>query len=104
MKRVFNILALAVAIYGFAGWTYVAVVAIALPDTLSWRLTHLAPWPPDRYVRRAQLCRLVPGLHRLPADAGPAASGRLTAGARAGGCPRAGGLRVSGARRADRHV
>lgn len=45
MKRLFNTLALAIAIYGFAAWVYVAVVAIALPNTLSWRLTHLASWP-----------------------------------------------------------
>ena len=45
MKRLVNILSLTVAIYGFAAWAYVAVVAVALPYTLSWRLTHLAPWP-----------------------------------------------------------
>ena len=45
MRRLFNTLALTLAIYGFAAWVYVAVVAIALPKTLPWQLTHLASWP-----------------------------------------------------------
>jgi hypothetical protein len=40
-----NALALTLAIYGFAGWAYVAVVAVALPQTLPWQLTHFASWP-----------------------------------------------------------
>jgi len=42
MKRMINAAALTIAIYGFAAWVYVAAVAIALPKTLSWQLTHLA--------------------------------------------------------------
>ena len=45
MRRVVNAMALAVALYGFAGWAYVAAVALARPNTLSWQLTHLARWP-----------------------------------------------------------
>lgn len=45
MKRLVNIFSLAIACYGFAAWVYVAAVAIALPNTLSWQLTHLASWP-----------------------------------------------------------
>jgi len=45
MKRVVNVFALAFAVYGFAAWVYVAAVAIILPYTLSWRLTHLLSWP-----------------------------------------------------------
>lgn len=45
MKRLVNIFALAFAVYGFAAWVYVATVAIVLPYTLSWRLTHLLSWP-----------------------------------------------------------
>jgi hypothetical protein len=45
MRRVTNALALAVALYGLAGWAYVAAVALARPQTLSWQLTHLARWP-----------------------------------------------------------
>ena len=37
--------ALAMAVYGFACWVYVAAVALAQPDTLPWRLTHFARWP-----------------------------------------------------------
>jgi hypothetical protein len=43
--RVFNAVALAVAVYGFACWAYVAAVALVLPQTLTIRLTHLASWP-----------------------------------------------------------
>jgi hypothetical protein len=45
MRRVLTTLALAVAIYAFAAWVYVAMVAIFLPHTLSWQLTHFAKWP-----------------------------------------------------------
>ena len=38
-------LSLAVCIYAFAAWVYVAAVALVAPQTLSWRLTHLASWP-----------------------------------------------------------
>jgi hypothetical protein len=43
--RVINTLALAIALYAFAGWVYVAAVALVLPHTLPWQLTHLARWP-----------------------------------------------------------
>ena len=43
--RVINAIALTVAVYGFAAWVYVAAVALALPDTLPWQLTHFARWP-----------------------------------------------------------
>jgi hypothetical protein len=45
MRRIINAVALAVAAYGFVGWVYVAAVAIAQPQTLTLRLTHLASWP-----------------------------------------------------------
>jgi hypothetical protein len=45
MRRVFNAVALALSVYGFAAWTYVAAVALAQPQTLSWQLTHLTNWP-----------------------------------------------------------
>ncbi len=37
--------ALALAIYGFAAWVYVAAVALVAPETLPVQLTHLARWP-----------------------------------------------------------
>ena len=37
--------ALALAIYGFAAWVYVAVVSLVAPQTLPMQLTHLARWP-----------------------------------------------------------
>jgi heme O synthase-like polyprenyltransferase len=35
----------ALALYGFAAWVYVALVALIQPWTLKWQLTHLAKWP-----------------------------------------------------------
>jgi hypothetical protein len=45
VRRIVNTLSLAIALYGFAAWVYVAAVALVLPNTLSWQLTHLASWP-----------------------------------------------------------
>ncbi len=45
VRRVLNTVGLALAIYGFAAWGYVALVALIQPQTLAWRLTHLASWP-----------------------------------------------------------
>jgi hypothetical protein len=35
----------AIALYGFAAWVYVALVALIQPDTLGLQLTHLTKWP-----------------------------------------------------------
>lgn len=45
VRRVVNVVALAIAIYAFAAWVYVAAVALVLPNTLPWQLTHFASWP-----------------------------------------------------------
>jgi hypothetical protein len=45
MRRLLTSIMLAIAIYGFAAWVYVALVALFAPETLSWQLTHLATWP-----------------------------------------------------------
>ena len=34
-----------VAIYGFAAWVYIALVALVHPRTLVLQLTHLTSWP-----------------------------------------------------------
>jgi hypothetical protein len=34
-----------VCLYSFAGWAYIAAVALVHPESLGWPLTHLAPWP-----------------------------------------------------------
>lgn len=44
-SRIVNAIALAIALYGFACWVYVALVALILPRTLPLQLTHLASWP-----------------------------------------------------------
>ena len=33
------------AVYGFAGWVYVALVALFQPNTLGWQLTHFSRLP-----------------------------------------------------------
>jgi hypothetical protein len=33
------------ALYGFAGWAYIALVALVHPRTLGWQLTHFATFP-----------------------------------------------------------
>jgi hypothetical protein len=33
------------ALYGFAAWVYIALVALVHPDTLVLQLTHLTNWP-----------------------------------------------------------
>ncbi len=34
-----------VALYSFAGWIYIALIALVHPDSLHWPLTHLSSWP-----------------------------------------------------------
>ena len=36
---------LTLALYGFAGWVYIALVALVHPDTLGLQLTHFAKFP-----------------------------------------------------------
>jgi len=42
--KAFRALSLGVAIYGMAGWVYVALCSLTAPDTLQLPLTHLTPW------------------------------------------------------------
>jgi hypothetical protein len=76
MRRIANSVGLAIAIYGFAAWVYVAAVAIAEPKTLSWQLTHLASWPrTDTFGEVSFVCSfagfLVYRFTRASADRGP---------------------------------
>ena len=57
MRRALNAVALAVAIYTFAGWVYVAAVSLVAPETLPLQLTHLASWP--RTDTFGELCFVV---------------------------------------------
>jgi hypothetical protein len=46
MKRKIALAAtLTLAVYGFAGWAYIALVAIVHPSTLRLQLTHFARYP-----------------------------------------------------------
>ena len=69
MRRVYNSIFLAVALYGFAAWVYVAATALAQPQTLPLAAHPLRQMAADRYVRRAELCAVVRHRYRLSADA-----------------------------------
>ncbi|MGO9780192.1 MAG: hypothetical protein ACLPQY_10570 [Streptosporangiaceae bacterium] len=43
-RRVLRELSLAVALYGMAGWVYVALCSLTAPQTLSLPLTHVLPY------------------------------------------------------------
>jgi len=45
MKKILLALSFTVFVFGFAGWVYIAGNAMHHPETLSWPLTHLAPYP-----------------------------------------------------------
>jgi hypothetical protein len=45
VRRFFIVLTRALAIYGFAAWVYVAMVAVFLPRTLGFQLTHFSKLP-----------------------------------------------------------
>jgi hypothetical protein len=44
-RRIALVATRTLALYGFAGWVYIVVVALVEPDTLGMRLTHFAPFP-----------------------------------------------------------
>ena len=45
MRRVALALTRTIALYAFAAWAYVALVAVFLPKTLGFQLTHFAKIP-----------------------------------------------------------
>ena len=45
MIRFFKAFTFTLFLHSFAGWFYIAENAAFHPETLSWPLTHLAPWP-----------------------------------------------------------
>jgi len=45
MKNILRALSFTVFVFGFAGWVYIAGNAMHHPQSLSWPLTHLAPYP-----------------------------------------------------------
>lgn len=45
MKKFMSALSFTIFVFGFAGWIYIASNAVHHPESLSWPLTHLAPWP-----------------------------------------------------------
>jgi hypothetical protein len=45
MGKVALVASRTLAVYGFAGWAYIALVALVHPDTLHMQLTHFAKFP-----------------------------------------------------------
>ena len=43
--KFFQVLTLTGAVYGFAGWVYIACVALVHPHTLGLQLTHFYKYP-----------------------------------------------------------
>jgi hypothetical protein len=44
-RRIALTTTLTLAVYGFAGWAYIALVALVHPSTLHLQLTHFAKYP-----------------------------------------------------------
>lgn len=45
MNKYFQATTLTLFVHSFAGWTYIAAIAVVHPNTLSLPLTHLLSWP-----------------------------------------------------------
>ncbi len=45
MIKFLQALTLTLFVFGFAGWAYIAMNAVFHPQSLSWPLTHLLPYP-----------------------------------------------------------
>ena len=44
-RRVALVVSKTLAVYGFAGWAYIALVAVVHPATLGLQITHFASFP-----------------------------------------------------------
>ena len=44
-RRIALVATQTLALYAFAGWVYIVIVALVEPNTLGMRLTHFAPFP-----------------------------------------------------------
>lgn len=43
--KIINAASITIFVFGLIGWIYIVISATFHPQTLSWQLTHLAPWP-----------------------------------------------------------
>lgn len=43
--KILKSLSLTGFVFGLLGWLYIVISATFHPQTLSWQLTHFAPWP-----------------------------------------------------------
>ncbi|MFH1210230.1 MAG: hypothetical protein V1663_05600 [archaeon] len=42
--KIIKSLSLTLFVFGLLGWTYIALIALVHPQTLTIQLTHLTPW------------------------------------------------------------
>jgi hypothetical protein len=43
--KIIKAISMTLFVFGLIGWFYIVISATFHPETLSWPLTHLAPWP-----------------------------------------------------------
>jgi hypothetical protein len=43
--KIIKAVSITLFVFGLLGWLYIVLSATVHPQTLSWPLTHLAPWP-----------------------------------------------------------
>lgn len=58
-RRIALVASLTLALYGFAGWAYIALVALVHPRTLGLQLTHFAKVPhEDTFGKYVSWCQV----------------------------------------------
>ena len=45
MRKIVKAASFTLFVFGLLGWLYIVLSATFHPETLSWQLTHFAPWP-----------------------------------------------------------
>jgi hypothetical protein len=76
VRRFVIVLTRTLALYAFAAWAYVALVAVFLPRTLGFQLTHFSPQPhTDTFGEVSFAVSLVSYfVYRLLTESGPPAA------------------------------
>ena len=57
LRKIFQVVTLTGAVYGFAGWLYIVLNSEFHPYTLHWQLTHFTSWPHEDTF--GEMCMLV---------------------------------------------
>jgi len=45
MRKILKAVSFTLFIFGLLGWLYIVTVSFVRPETLTFQLTHFAPWP-----------------------------------------------------------